>query len=389
MRMAYPVAVAPCTDSDACFIPPHAALFAIFTPPDLQCCSDMPIIAPESFETGLRRGEIAPLYFLFGEEEFLIDEGLEALLEKTVDASTRSFNYDQFHGTEVQLRDVMERAQSYPMMAERRVVVLRDLDRAIGSRRTDDGSGFLDYVASPLESTTLIMTASTDAFLGKGKAKPKAPYDLLIANSTAVHYKKLYDRELPSWVTGRIAKRKKKIAPDAVELFVNYVGASLRTLHNEIEKLFNFVEDRTEIGIDDVRAVVGTSKTWNVFELQKAIGEKRLETSVEIAERMLRAGEAPQLILTMLTRYFTLLWRLMEVRTRFRDTRDAAREVGVSPFFINEYLAALNRYSLPNIRVAFEALLAADIALKSTRVSPSVTLQMLLISIVQGRNVVG
>lgn len=348
----------------------------------------MPIITPDSFETGLRHGEIAPLYLLFGEEEFLIDEGLEALLARTVDESTRSFNYDQFHGAETQLRDVMERAQAYPMMAERRVVVVRDIDRAIGSRKGDDGSGFYGYLAAPPPTTTLIATAATAAFLGKGKAKPKAPYDLFINNGVAVHYKKIYDRELASWVTGRIGRLKKKIAPDAVELFVSYVGASLRTLHNEIEKLFTFVEERTEIGIDDVRAVVGASKTWNVFELQKAIGEKRLETSVEITERMLRGGEPPQLILTMLTRYFTLLWRLVEVRTRFRDSRDAAREVGISPFFISEYLAALNRYSLPNIRNALEALLETDIALKSTRTSPSVLLQLLLISIVQGKNVV-
>lgn len=348
----------------------------------------MPIITPDSFETGLRHGEIAPLYLLFGEEEFLIDEGLDALLAKTVDESTRSFNYDQFHGAETQLRDMMERAQAYPIMAERRVVVVRDIDRAIGSRKGDDGSGFYGYLAAPPPTTTLIATAATAAFLGKGKAKPKAPYDLFINNGVAIHYKKIYDRELASWVTGRIGRRKKKITPEAVELFVSYVGASLRTLHNEIEKLFTFVEERAEIGIDDVRAVVGASKTWNVFELQKAIGEKRLETSVEITERMLRGGEPPQLILTMLTRYFTLLWRLVEVRTRFRDSRDAAREVGISPFFISEYLAALNRYSLPNIRNALEALLETDIALKSTRTSPSILLQLLLVSIVQGKNVV-
>lgn len=348
----------------------------------------MPLITPDSLETGVRSGNVAPVYFLFGEEEFLVDETLERLIGHTVDQSTKSFNFDVFHGTEAQLRDVVERAEAYPLMAERRVVVLRDVDRTIGSRKSDDGSGFLQYIASPLETTTLILTAASASFLGKGKAKPKAPWATIIENSTAVHFKKVYERELPSWVTTRIARRKKKISPEGVELFVSYVGASLRTLHNEIEKLFTFVEDRTEIGIEDVRTVVGASKTWNVFELQKAIGEKKLETSVEIAERMLRANEPAQLILTMLTRYFTLLWRLMEIRTKYRNPKDIAREVGISPFFISEYLSALNRYSLPNIRNAFEALLAADIIMKSTRTTPSIVMQMLLISIVHGENLV-
>ncbi|MGE3799864.1 MAG: DNA polymerase III subunit delta [Candidatus Kapaibacterium sp.] len=346
----------------------------------------MPVITPDSFETGRRNGQIAPLYFLFGEEEFLIEEALHALLAVAVDESTKSFNYDQFHGTEIQLRDVVERATAYPMMAERRVVVLRDLDRAIGSRKGDDGSGFLNYIESPLETTTLILTATTDAFLGKGKAKPKSPYDKIIEGSTAVHFRKVYDRELPSWVNRRVGERGKKISPEAVEMFVSYVGASLRTLNNEIEKLFTFVEDRSQISLKDVRGVVGASRTWNVFELQKALGEKKLELAVEIAERMLRAGEPPQLILTMLTRYYTILWRLLEVRTRFKDPKAIAREVGISSFFINEYLSALSRYGLPGIRVAFEALLEADLALKSSRISHSILMQMLLVSIVQGEN---
>lgn len=348
----------------------------------------MPLTTPDSLETGLRNGNIAPIYFLFGEEEFLVDETLDMLLGRTVDQSTRSFNFDIFHGAEAQLRDVVERSQAYPMMAERRVVVLRDIDRTIGSRKTDDGSGFFSYIESPLETTTLILTAATDSFLGKGKAKPKAPWAAIIEHSTAVHFKKIYERELPSWVTNRVAQRKKKISPEGVELFVSYVGASLRTLHNEIEKLFTYVEERSEITIDDVRAVVGASKTWNVFELQKSIGEKKLEASVEIAERMLKANEPPQMILTMLTRYFTLLWRLLEIRTRHRNPKDMAREVGISPFFISEYLAALNRYSLPNIRNAFEALLAADVSLKSTRNTPSIVMQLLLVSIITGENLV-
>ena len=348
----------------------------------------MPIIAPDSFETGLRNNQIAPLYFLFGDEEFLIDEALALLLHHVVDESTQSFNYDQFHGSEAQLRDVVERATAYPMMAERRVVVLRDLDRAISSRKSDDGSGFFDYIAAPSETTTLILTATTASFLGKKRSKPKVPYDLIVDGSLAVHFRKVYDRELPSWVTQRISRRGKKITPDAVEMFVSYVGASLRTLNNEIEKLFTYVEDRPQITLEDVQAVVGASRTWNIFELQKAISEKKLELSVEIAERMLRAGEPPQLILTMLTRYFTILWRLLEIRTRFRDQKEMAREVGISSFFINEYLSALSKFGLPGIRVAFEALLDADLALKSTRISHSILMQMLLVSIIQGENIV-
>jgi DNA polymerase-3 subunit delta len=347
----------------------------------------MPIISPDSLDTSIKHGKIEPLYFLFGEEEFLIEESLDRIVAAAVDESTRSFNFDLLHGSEATINDVIDRAQSYPLMSERRVVVVKELDRIFSLRgKPDAASPFARYLANPLPSTTLVMTAATSDFLTKGKSGSgaKAPYDAIVGNATSVQFKKIYDRELPSWVASRIKARGKEITPEGVELFVGYTGSALRVLHNEIEKLFTYVEDRKRITVDDVRAVVGTSKTYNVFELQKAVGAKQLELAVEIAVQMLRAGEPEQLILTMLTRYFTILWRLPELRSTTRDQNELARSVGISSFFIAEYLAASAKYSVAQVQNAFEALLHADITLKSTNASPSTVLQMMLVSIIQG-----
>ena len=344
----------------------------------------MGIITPESFETALRAGKLEPVYFLFGDEEFLVDEACDRLISTTVDDATREFNFDQLNGTEVSLPEVVERAMAYPLMAERRVVVVREVDRLFALRgKPAPDSPFARYLSQPPDTTLLVLTASTGEFL-KGKTGAKAPYDMLIKSASAVNYKKLYDREIPSWVAGRVRSRGKEITPEAVELFVGYAGGSLRVLSNEIEKLFTFVQERAKITADDVRAIVGANKTYNVFELQKAVGARNLELSVDIAERMLRAGESEQMILTMLTRYFTILWRLFEVRTRTRDNNEMARSVGISPFFLNEYLAAVGRYPLLQLQTAFEALLAADVTLKSSNIAGATVLQMLLVAIIRG-----
>ncbi len=347
----------------------------------------MPLLTPDSLETSIKHAKFDPVYFLFGEEEFLIDEAMNRILAAAVDESTRSFNFEMLHGGEITTNDIVERASAYPLMADRRVVVVKEIDRAFAGRgKLDESSPFARYIASPAPTTLLLLTAATADFLTKGKNGPgaKAPYGMLIERAACVQYKKVYDRELPSWTAARIRARGKEIAPDAVELFVGYTGASLRVLNNEIEKLFTFVEDRKRITIDDVRAVVGASKVYNVFELQKAVGAKNLELTIEIAERMLGAGESEQLILTMLTRYFSILWRLIELRTRSKDNNEIARGLSISPFFVNEYTAALSRYPMAHLRNAFEALLQADVVLKSSRIDPALVLQLMLIAIVRG-----
>jgi DNA polymerase-3 subunit delta len=352
----------------------------------------MPILTPDSLETALRHDKFEPVYFLFGDEEFLIEEALDRIVDRTVDASTRSFNFDLLFGTESSAVDLVERAMAYPLMADRRVVVVKEVDRMFALRgKPDENSAFGRYMAAPSPTTVLVMTTATSDFLTKGKGGQgaKAPYNLIVNNAAAVQFKKVYDREIPSWVATRIKSRGKDIAPDAVELFVGYVGGSLRVLNNEIEKLFTFVEQRKKITAEDVRAVVGASKVYNIFELQRSVGAKNLALSVEIAERMLRAGEPEPLILTMLTRYFTLLWRLVELRSRAKDQNEIAKGLGISSFFVNEYIAALSRYPMPQLRNAFESLLHADIALKTSRVDPALVLQMLLIAIIKGEPLQG
>lgn len=341
----------------------------------------MAIVSPDSFSTSLSKGIVSPIYLLFGDEEFLIDEALTRLVDTFVDETVRSFNFDQFHGSDADLREVVERSMAYPMMAERRVVVLRNLEKRLAGRKDAEKGMFTTFLETPPETTILILTAETASFLGRGKAKE--PWNLIIEKGTAVQFKKIYDREVPGWIARRISAAGKRIDPEGVELFSAYVGSSLRTIHNEIEKLFTFVEDRPTITVDDVRMIVGASKAWNVFELQKAIGDRKVDLALEIGERMIAAGEPIQVILTMLTRYFTMLWRLLEIRARSRDRNEMARTLGVPSFFLEEYLAATNRYGLPGIRSAFDALLATDLALKTGRTESALVMQLLVTSIVR------
>ena len=89
----------------------------------------------------------------------------------------------------------------------------------------------------------------------------------------------------------------------------------------------------------------------------------------------------------MLFRYFTTLWRLDEARNKTRDTSEMARTVGMSPYFIAEYLAALSRYSRSEISSAFEKLAATDLKLKSTSTPDTMALQMLLVALISSESV--
>lgn len=352
-----------------------------------------------SIETLITTQNFPPVLLMFGEESFLLDEAYNKLIDAAVDKETGAFNFDILEGSDTTPETVVEMSSAFPMMAERRVVVVKHFDKLVtgrGGAKAEQKSPLLSYFTTPSPTTMLILLASVPDLNGittaqnnpKQKAKAekklksaKFPYKLLLQHAAWMEFPKLYDRDIPSWVATRLKQHKRSITPDACELLIAQVGTSLRDLHNEIEKILIYVRDKAKITRDDVVHLIGSSKTYNIFELQKAVGQRNAARSVEIMQRMLSVDRQELLIITMLTRYFTILWKLCEARLTSRDNFELGRTVGISPFFLPEYLGAAEQYSVRHIENAFRALCDADYAVKTSSGASDIILQKMLLNI--------
>lgn len=198
-----------------------------------------------------------------------------------------------------------------------------------------------------------------------------------------MEFPKLYERELPSWITKRVQTYGRDITPDATEYIIAQVGSSLRDIANEIEKVITFVQDKKKIAAADVMSVVGASRQYNVFELQKAVGERALTKALDITHNMVQNDRQELLIITMLTRYFVALWKLIDAVRISRNPYELSKSAGVPSFFVPEYLAVLNRYSPQEIDRAFFALHDADRTIKTTSADTLIVMQRMIIAIVE------
>ena len=327
-------------------------------------------IAVDALLSSIRKKEFAPVYFFYGEEDFLIDEVVDAIVTEGVDPGTKGFNLDIVHGNESDGKSIVSLASSFPMAAERRVVVVKDFDRASNKELLEP------YLEQPSPSTCLVLIAS----------KPdtrKKPYPLLKKNSAGGEFASLYENEIPGWIQRRVKSLRRSITPEAAELLQAYVGNSLREVSNQIDKLLIAVGAKTTIELEDVEAVVGISKEFTVFELTKMVGEKNISRSIEIVERMLDSGESPQLIIVMLTRHFVILAKLRDLRAAARSDFELAGAVRVSPFFVKEYLSHLPNYTPAAVDDAFLALARADHELKSSATDPKLVMDVLLCEIMK------
>ena len=303
--------------------------------------------------TAIKSQSFAPIYFFYGEEEFLITESVDLIVKNSLDESVKEFNLDILQGSDVDGDTLANIVSSYPMMADRRVVVVKDFDKVSGKEVLES------YFEHPAESTLLVLTTPRPDFR-------KKVYSLLKKNAVCGEFRPLYDNETVEWINLRMKSIQRSIEPEAAALLHSYVGNSLRELANEIEKLSIASEGHSTITIQDVERIVGISKEFTVFELANTIGEKNISKSVVIAERLMDSGESAVPVIAALTSHFIKMWKLAYGVRQTKNETELARIAGIHPYFVRSYLSYVKNYTLQEIENAFVVLAEADLRIKSS-----------------------
>jgi len=324
----------------------------------------------DDLKRAVARKQFSPIYLFHGEEDFLVDEAARSVIEAVLTPEERGFNLDVLYGGDSDAREIASHASSFPMMAERRVVVVREVDK-LANREL-----LAEYIENASPTTSLVLLCTKPDLRRK-------PYLTAKKHGVVVEFKPLRENELPAWVGARAEKQGKEIQPEASKMLAVYVGLSLREVQNELDKLYVFIGDKKVITSDDVRAVVGVSKEYNVFELQNAVGKKDLKRSIEILERMLNVGESAVWMIVMLTRFFSTLWKLSDLRSRGVSPQEQASLVGVHPYFLKDYIQALEFYTTRELEQSFETIALADQRLKSTGMDEKMVMQAMIIHLVR------
>ena len=314
-----------------------------------------------------KNGKFDPVYLFAGEEDFLIDVYLKELHPLCLEAGSEDFNLDVFYGSEAEGSAIVNAASSYPVMATRRLVIVKNIENLSAQSLKILGK----YVKAPSPTTCLVLTAA------KFDARKKQFADIK-SNATTIETKPLYDNQIADWLKDFLRKESLTISEEAIRLLHASAGNSLRALASEIDKIKLNLGDRKNIESIDVETVVGISRKFNVFEFCDAVGRRDAKTSLHILQNMLQLGETPVAILNMLTRHFLILSKIKELKYQKISESEIARKTKVHPFFLGSYARQATLYTSRQFEKIFNLLLEADIQLKSSYQKPRLVLETLL-----------
>ena len=218
----------------------------------------------EEIKTNIQKGLLRPVYLLQGEEAYFIDELTELLIKTVLDDSERDFNQYIFYGMDSDVGTIINTCKRFPMMSERQLVIVKE---AQGLKNIDE---LAYYVKQPLSSTVLVINFKHGKLDGRKKLTGEIGKAGIVFES-----KKMYENQIPSFITNYLRARNVKIDLKAAQLLTDYLGNNLSKLTNELEKLIiSLSKENPLITSELIEQNIGISKDYNNFELQKALANK-------------------------------------------------------------------------------------------------------------------
>jgi DNA polymerase-3 subunit delta len=322
-------------------------------------------------ERHLKQHALRPLYLFFGEEEFLMERTLKRLEEALAEQSGEALHKVSRLAQEVALEEFLAQARHAPLWGSGQLLVLRRVeaypDHAL--------EVLLAYLSRPPSRSWVVL-------LGPGlKARDVARHPVwsrLQQDEAALGFGRLREEELYQWAAQEARRLGKTITQAAIRQLVETVGENLADLSRELEKLVLFAGRERAITPSLVLQLASHSRTYNIFALVEALGEKDAARRLSALNQLLDLGEPPAKILGMLARQLRLLVRCKEMAGG-APRASMAESLNLPQGLVRKLSRQAALFSLPALKAHLHLLHQADLRLKTSTGNPRLWLEWALL----------
>ena len=330
----------------------------------------MPAQTFDAFFRSLPKSEPARAYYFHGPEDLLKDEALRAILDRALDPSLRDFNLDQRSAGQLDTDSLFALCTTLPMMAERRVVVLREVEAL--KRKPKVRSALLEYLGRPAPDTVLVLIQG---------ANEEAEDKEIARAAVAVACEPLPELRVLKWLDRRAKGLGLELPDDAARHLVRAVGGELASLAAELDKLAALPAGEP-LTVERVGELVGVRHGETIFDWRDAVLEDRAGPAVRLLGPLLdQPGSSGVKLVTMLG---TTLIGVGIARSHY-DRRLRGKALDDAVFGVikrtrvfgllswseekSRWLRWVPGWPAERVAEALRSILAADRALKDTTIS--------------------
>lgn len=347
-------------------------------------------VTPEQAIRKARAGELLPVYLVVGEERLLVEQVIQEVREAALGGGAAAFNEDKLIAGEADADRVLAAARMMPMMAKRRLVLVRSVERWEGKATGDDaeadskpasskgGASPLDrlaeYAASPSPTTTLLLVASKLDSRRKIMTAAKK-------NDFLVSCEPLARGALPGWIVREAKMRGHLIPNDVASLLAQVSGPELAHIADALERLMLYVGEGAQITEEAIDACVVRTRQTTVWELIDAIGRRDLGKALASLSDVYDPRDRGLPLIALVSRSVRQLLKFESATRAGASPEEAAKMAGAPPFKARDLASQLRTLPRFELERWLTVLASTDLALKGSRRAPIAILETMVMDL--------
>ena len=328
----------------------------------------------DRLKSDLKLNTPARLYVFHGEEAYLRSYYLEALRRLCVEDFAEAFNYHRFNAANISLQSVLDSIEALPMMAQRSMVQIDDVNLfALG----EDGADYGKFLSNIPDYCTVVLVYETVEF--KIDRRKKALAEAL-DQAVVVEFTQPSERELISWVGRHFKRQGKRVTLEDAQYLIHRTGGAMTSLLGEIEKLGAYVEEDTvtRAHMDLLVEPVLEAEIWTLTD---AVAAGRYEAALQTLRTLLQKQEEPLKILGAMGSQFRRTLAAKRLLAAGKRQQDLMKLCGISGFPAQKTMDNARRLSEGFCCRAVELCLEADVKMKSSYDDPERVLEFLVLEL--------
>lgn len=327
----------------------------------------------KSLNEDLKTGNLSQIYLLYGEENYLKKQYKERFVKALLPEGD-TMNYAHYEGKGIDVREVIDLAETMPFFAERRVLVFENT----GFFKSAAGAELADYLKELPETAYFLFVE--DEVDKRGKM-----YKAVKSKGRAVELPFQDENTLKRWVVGQIGRENKKITEADVVYFLNKVGIDMENITKELEKLFCYALERDVITRADIDAVCVTQISNHIFDMVNAVAEKQQKKALDLYYELLTLKEPPMRILFLLTRQYRGLYQVKQLAQKGYGRKEIAEKAGLHPFAVGKFMEQAKRFQVKELRAILEDSVDIEQRVKTGLLTDTMAVEVFLVKYSQGR----
>lgn len=336
----------------------------------------MPEITEAELKKQIEKSNFSRLYFLHGQEKYLLALYAKKLIAKAGGTAFPDFNLQRF-GDTASIDEIASAVEALPFMAERKCVAVSDLN--VEGLRAQESAKLEELVKSIPDSTVLVFFLPSVEIDYKTNKKWKKFITLANEVGVTVHIGRCSTPELEKALCSAAAKRGCELSRQNAGRIIRSCGNSMQTLFNELDKLCAYVQEG-EITTQTIDRIVVKNLEARVYDLSKAIVSADYDRAYKVLDLLFQQNEEPVSVLAVLSSAYVDMYRVrMSVQGGFGVTEPAKHfDYARKEFRLTNAERDAARLTTSILRQSLQALLNADTALKSARGDRRIVMEKLI-----------